>query len=75
MTTKFLDNKICTFKIFIVVAFPTKTSVFGDDFPLCSQGPPPQKRKFYFIIVSPSLMDKPGEFTKTPHIRKLHRFL
>ena len=29
MTTKCLDNKICTFKNFIVVAFPTKNSVFG----------------------------------------------
>ena len=29
MTTKFLDYKICTFKILIVVALPKKNSVFG----------------------------------------------
>ena len=47
MTTKFLDNKISTFKILLSWRFPRKQA-FLDDFPLCPQGPPPQKRKFYF---------------------------
>ena len=47
MTTKFLDNKICTFKILLSWRFPRKQA-FLEDFPLCPQGPPPQKRKFYF---------------------------
>ena len=48
MTTEYYDNTICTFKIFIVVAFPTRNSVL-DDFPLCPQGPPPLKNQnFYF---------------------------
>ena len=51
MTTKFLDNKICAFKILLSWRFPRKkkkNSVL-DDFPLCRQGPPLlKKRKFYF---------------------------
>ena len=48
MTTKFLDNKICNFKILLSWCFPRKTAFLGD-FPLCPQGPPPlKKRKFYF---------------------------
>ena len=48
MTTTFLDNKICTFKILLSWRFPQKQA-FLDDFPLCPQGPPPpQKRKFNF---------------------------
>ena len=47
MTTKFLDNKICTFKILLSWRFPQNTG-FLDDFPLWPQGPPPRKRKSYF---------------------------
>ena len=48
MTTKFLDEKICTFKILLSWRFPRKTA-FLDEFPLCPQNAqPPQKRKFYF---------------------------
>ena len=47
MTTKFLDNKICTFKILLSWRFPRKQAFLGD-YPLCPQGPPPPKRKFYF---------------------------
>ena len=47
MTTKFLDNQICTFKILLAWRFPRKTT-FLDKFPLCPESPPPQKRKFYF---------------------------
>ena len=48
ITTKFLDNRICTLKIWLSWRFPRKTA-FLDDFPLCPQGPnPPQKCKFYF---------------------------
>ena len=57
MTTKFLDNKICTFKILLSWRFPQKkkNSVL-DDFPLCPQGlPPSNSENFIFIVVSPSL--------------------
>ena len=56
MTTKFLDNKIFTFKILLSWRFPRKkTSVFGR-FPLCPQGPPPlHSENFIFIVASPSL--------------------
>ena len=40
MTTKFLDNKICTFKNLLSWRFPRKQA-FWDDFLLCPQGPPP----------------------------------
>ena len=43
MTTKFLDNKTCSFKILLSWRFPRKQA-FLDDSPLC----PPQKRKLYF---------------------------
>ena len=39
MTTKFLDNKLCTFKMLLSWRFPRKTA-FLDHFPLCRQGPP-----------------------------------
>ena len=47
MTTKFLDNKICTFKILLSWRFPRKKNCFLDD---SSLPPllPPQDRKFYF---------------------------
>ena len=55
MTTKFLDNKICTFKMLLSWRFPQKPA-FLEDFPLCPQGPPPLKSEtFIFIVVSPSL--------------------
>ena len=48
MTTKFLDDKICTFKILLSWRFPRKQAFWGD-FPLRSPSPPPpQKRKYYF---------------------------
>ena len=55
MTTKFLDNKICTFKIILSWRFPRKTA-FLDDFPLCPPGPPLKSENFIFIVVSPSLI-------------------
>ena len=58
MTTKFLDNTICTFKILLSWRFPRKQALL-DDFPLCPQGPPPPQREtFIFIVVSPSLTGK-----------------
>ena len=49
MTTNFLDNKICTLKILLSWRFPRKKkTALLDDFPLCHQGPPLKKRKFYF---------------------------
>ena len=68
MTTKFLDNKICTFKILLSWRFPRKTA-FWDDFPVCPQGAPPSKRKtFIFIVVSPSLSNKKARFVHS-HVR------
>ena len=57
MTTKFLDNKICTLKILLPWRFSMKKkTAFWDDFPLCTQGPPPLKSEnLIFIVVSPSL--------------------
>ena len=52
MTTKFLDDKLCTFKSFIVMVFPTKNSVLD----YVSSAPPAQNRKFYFAVVSSSLL-------------------
>ena len=58
MTTKFLDHRICAFKILLSWHFPTKkrNSVL-DDFPLCPHSiPPPLKTAiFIFIVVSPPL--------------------
>ena len=48
---KFLDNKICIFEILLSWRFPQNTA-FLEDFPLRPQGPPPQKRKFYFYLSS-----------------------
>ena len=54
MTTKFLDNKICTFKILLSWRLPRKTA-FLATFPLCPQAPPPLKSaNFIFIVVSPA---------------------
>ena len=53
MTTKFLDNKIRTFKILLSWRFPrkTKNSVLGD-FPLCPQSPPLSKPQILFLLSS-----------------------
>ena len=57
MTTKFLDNHICTFKFFLSWRFPrTKKNVFGR-----FSSPPPRptplkSANFIFIVVSPSLI-------------------
>ena len=57
MTTKFLNNKMFTFKILLSWRFPRKQA-FLDDFPLCPQGPPPplESANFIFIVVSLSLI-------------------
>ena len=47
MTTKFLDNKMCTFKIGLSWRFPRKTA-FWTTFLSAPISPPPQNRKFYF---------------------------
>ena len=51
MTTKFLDNKICTFEISLPWRFPRITAFF-DDFPLCPQGPPPSKVQILPLLSS-----------------------
>ena len=61
MTTKSLDNEICTFRILLSWGFPRKTA-FLDKFPLCPQGPPLLKSEnFVFIVVSPPLSLEPAE--------------
>ena len=55
MTTKFLDNRICTFKISLSWRFPRKTA-FWTIFLSAPSFPPPLKTaNFIFIVVSPSL--------------------
>ena len=51
MTTKFLDNKICTSKSLLSWRLPRKTA-FLDDSPRCPQMPPLKKRKFLFLLSS-----------------------
>ena len=50
MTTKFLDNKICTFRILLSWRFPTKKKQrFWTILPSAPKPPPPlKKRKLYF---------------------------
>ena len=56
MTTTFLDNTICTFKILLSLRFPTKTSIFLTIFLSAPNPPPPSKAKIlFFLVVSPSL--------------------
>ena len=55
MTTKFLDNKICTIKISFSWLFPRKAT-FLDISPLCPHAPTPLKSaNFIFMVVSQSL--------------------
>ena len=56
MTTKLLDNKICTFEFLLSWRFPRKKA-FLDKIPLCPQFPPPplKSANSIFIVVSPSL--------------------
>ena len=77
MTTKWFDNKNCTFKILLSWRFPRKAA-FWDDFPLCPYGPPPpppQKRKFYFywrLAVSEKTFAPPlKQLQKNPRVRKI----
>ena len=56
MTTKFLDNKISTFKILLSWRFPKRNSGFGQ---VSSLPPRPTLLKsanFIFIVVSQSLI-------------------
>ena len=58
MTTKFLGNKICTFKILLSWRFPRKNSVL-DDFPLCHRGPPPVKNRNFYFYCRLAVSDSP----------------
>ena len=51
MTTKFLDNKICTFKILLSWRFPRKNSVLGR-FSSLPPRPSPSKAKILFLLSS-----------------------
>ena len=62
MTTKFLDNKICTFKILLSWRFPRKKHVFGRFASLPPNPHPLRKANFIFIVVSLSLTE--GEQTR-----------
>ena len=56
MTTKFLDTKICTFKIILSWRSPRKKQRFGRFSSLPPNPPPPsQSENYIFIVVSPSL--------------------
>ena len=56
MTTNFLDNKICTFKILLSWRFPRKDNSILNDVPLSPKVPPSKSGDFFiFIVVSPSL--------------------
>ena len=57
MTTKCLDNKICTFKILLSWRFPRKTAVWTI-FLSVPQGPP-QKAKILFLLSSRRLWQQP----------------
>ena len=51
MTTKFLDNKICNFKILLSWRFPRKTA-FWTIFLSAPKAPPPQKARILFLLSS-----------------------
>ena len=57
MTTNFLDNKICTFKILLSWRFPQrkKNSVF-QQFSSLPQAPPPSKAQILFLLSSRRLL-------------------
>ena len=51
MTTKFLDDKICTFKFLLSWRFPQKWR-FGTIFPSAPTPPPPSKAQILFLLSS-----------------------
>ena len=57
MTTKFLNNNICTFKILLSWRFRRKKTEFLDDSPLRPQGPPPSKAEILFLLSSRRLWE------------------
>ena len=70
MTTKFLDNKICTFKILLSWLFPRKKR-FWTILLSAPKAHPPQKRKFYFycrLAVSEICLSHPPHLLN-PHLR------
>ena len=59
MTTKFLDNKICTFKILLWWRFPRKTA-FWTIFLSAAKASPPQKARILFLLSSRRLWVRGG---------------
>ena len=55
MTTKFLDNKIFTFKILLSWRFPRKIAFWTIFLPAPLPTPPLKSANFIFIVVSLSL--------------------
>ena len=69
MTTKFLDKKICTFKIVLSWCFPRKIA-FWTIFLSAPKAPPSKSENLIFIIVSPSLsFQKHNQQKKTQFLR------
>ena len=56
MTTKLLENKSFTFKILLSWHFPQKIAFWTIFLSAHPCPPPPEKRKFIFIVVSLSLI-------------------
>ena len=53
MTTQFLDNKICTFKVLLSWHFPRKKKQrFWTNFLSAPQGPPPSKTQILSLLSS-----------------------
>ena len=77
MTTKFLDNKICTFKILLSLLLsppPKKKTAFWTIF-LSAQFPPRLKHaNSIFIVVSPSLNREKGRKTAKTHPESAFRW-
>ena len=60
MTTKFLDNKICTFKILLSWRFPRKTAFWTIVLSAPNVPPPLKNENFIFLVVKLSLTNQEG---------------
>ena len=76
MTTKFLDDIICTFKILLSWRFTRKTALL-DNYPLDPNAQPPSKVQIlFFVVISQSLsfQQKTPFSTKTPFRQPMVQF-
>ena len=80
MTTNFLDNKICTFKILLSWRFPRKKKKkqpFWTIFLSAPNAPPPQKCRFYFcfrLAVSERRFGSFFEFSRFTNLEAQQRY-